>query len=260
MQPSAVRTALVRIGLVLAILAGLAVTILNLSQLKQRITNLQLNLATQTAARQRAEADLARTRTELSSTTATLKETRASLAAAVTEKQKALAQAAAQAERAGKLNTELIQTRNERDEAREGLAQYKAAGMEPDQIVAAAKAVKSLQDTLAVLQEENKVLARRMKRLAEIGAGGPEPVMLPAGFKAHVVAIDPKWHFVVLDAGENQGVLARAELLVSRNGKLLAKARVSSLQKDRCVANLVAGWEFGEVVEGDIVTPANPES
>ena len=47
---------------------------------------------------------------------------------------------------------------------------------------------------------------------------------------------------------------------MSRNGKLVAKARVSSVQKNRCVANLVPGWELSEVVEGDVVIPAHPDS
>ena len=71
---------------------------------------------------------------------------------------------------------------------------------------------------------------------------------------------DPKWHFIVLDVGEDQGVLLNGEVLVSRQGKLLGKAKVSRVQPGRCVANMVPGWEFGEIAEGDQVIPAVPRS
>ena len=61
-------------------------------------------------------------------------------------------------------------------------------------------------------------------------------------------------------AGEDQGVLERGELLVNRNGKLVAKVVVRSVQKDRCIANVLPGWELGEVMEGDQVIPAHPAS
>ena len=67
--------------------------------------------------------------------------------------------------------------------------------------------------------------------------------------------VDPKWDFVVLDIGDDQGVSADGELLVSREGKLVAKVIVRSLEKDRCIANIIPGWKLGEMIEGDEVTP-----
>jgi cell shape-determining protein MreC len=72
--------------------------------------------------------------------------------------------------------------------------------------------------------------------------------------------VDPKWDFVVLNVGENQGVLADGEMLVSRDGKLVAKIVVRSVQRDRSIANLVPGWQLGEIIEGDEVIPAHPAS
>ena len=51
-----------------------------------------------------------------------------------------------------------------------------------------------------------------------------------------------------------------SELLVSRQGKLVAKAKVNRVQTDRCVANLVPGWGLGEVMEGDVAIAAEPQS
>lgn len=74
------------------------------------------------------------------------------------------------------------------------------------------------------------------------------------------MAVDPKWDFVVLNVGEDQGVLQNGELLVSRDGKLVAKVIVRSVQKDRCIANMVPGWKLGDIYEGDVAIPAHPAS
>jgi len=60
----------------------------------------------------------------------------------------------------------------------------------------------------------------------------------------------------VLDIGEDQGVLEDGELLVNRGGRLVAKIRIQSVQKDRSIGNLVAGWKLADVAEGDLVIPA----
>jgi hypothetical protein len=75
-----------------------------------------------------------------------------------------------------------------------------------------------------------------------------------------IVVADPKWEFVILNVGQDQGVLTHGELLVNRNGKLVAKLRVLSVDKNRSVANVIPGWKIGEPLEGDQVIPAYPAS
>ena len=74
------------------------------------------------------------------------------------------------------------------------------------------------------------------------------------------MVVDPKWDFVVLNIGSDQNLKEKGQLLVSRNGKLVAKVIVSSIQKDRSIANVMPGWKLGQVIEGDEVTPAYPSS
>jgi hypothetical protein len=74
--------------------------------------------------------------------------------------------------------------------------------------------------------------------------------------KGKVVVVDPKFDFIVLDVGESQGVLERGEMLVSREGKLVAKVRVWTVERQRCVANVLPGWKLADVMEGDQVVPA----
>jgi len=75
-----------------------------------------------------------------------------------------------------------------------------------------------------------------------------------------VLVSDPKWHFVVINAGEEQGVKPRGQLLVSRNGKLVGRAIVRRVEKNRSIADLVRSAQLSEVAEGDSIFPAEPRS
>ena len=254
---------LIRISLIVAIIAALAVGGLNFVKVKEKITTLQADLKQQTDGRVKAETELASTKKELNKTTAELKQTKTELEATIAAKEKADADLAAQTKRADQLTEDLTKTRAERDTAQQDLSAYKVTGLSPQQILGMDKAYKALQDNLAVSQTENTVLARKVNKLDTELKVYRDPtffVSLPANLKGKVLVADPKWNFVVVNVGEDQGVLERGELLVNRNGKLVAKIVVRSVQKDRCIANVLPGWELGEVMEGDLVIPAHPAS
>jgi len=254
---------LIRISLIFAILAGLAVGILNFTQVKDKITTLQVNLKNETDAKNKALTELAATKKELDKTIAELKQTKTTLEATVKERDTAVTAAAEATKRADKLNEDLNKTRTERDDAQREVAAFRASGLNPEQALNAAKQIKGLQDALGGSQEENTLLGKRIKKLDADLAFYRDPsktIELPATIKGKVLVCDPKWHFVVINAGEDQGVVEHGELLVNRDGKLVAKVIVSSVQKDRCVANVMTGWQLGEIFEGDLVIPAHPKS
>jgi myosin heavy subunit len=254
---------LIRISLIVAILAGIAVGVLNFVQVKEKIVTLQTNLKTQTDRAVKAENDYRTTKKELDKTKTELAQTQATLKATTEEKEKALADAADQKKRADKLTDDLTRTRGERDDAQRELAAYKATGLTPPEIVAANKVIKGLQENLATSETENKILSQKIKNLENELAkyiSPDKPVVLDAKIKGTVVASDPKWQFVLLNVGTDEGVLPRGELLVNRQGKLVAKVKVSSVQKNRSVANVMPGWQLGEILEGDQVIPAYPSS
>jgi hypothetical protein len=254
---------LIRICLFIAIAAALGVGALNFTKVKEKITTLQTDLKTQTDARASAESQLRDTKKELDKTAADLKTTKANLETTTAEKEKAVAEANAQTTRANKLTEDLNKTRTERDTAQAELAAYHVTGYSPEQIVSMGKQFKGLQDSLAGTQEENKLLGQKIVKLDNrlLQYEHPElDVPLPATIKGKVLVCDPKWNFVVLNAGAEQGMLERGELLVNRDGKLVAKVRVTVVEKDRSIANVLPGWQLGEVMEGDLVIPAHPES
>jgi len=255
---------LLRISLIVAILAGLAVGGLNFVKVKEKITDLQTKLQQQTERADRAEKERDDTKRELTKTKTELTQTQATLKATEEEKQKALAEASSQQKRADKLNDDLNKTRQERDEAQQELTAYKVTGMTPQQVANANRMIKDLSNNLTGSQEENRLLGQKIRKVENELAlyKGPDiyKVPLPASLQGKVLVSDPKWQFVVLNVGEDQGVLQSGELLINRGGKLVAKVRISSVQKDRSVANVLPGWQLGEIFEGDLAIPANPAS
>ena len=254
---------LIRISLIIAAVVGLGVTALNLSMLKQKITTLHASWKSEEELHKKFESDYRRTKSDLEKTNAVLKTTQETLKVTDEEKTKAVEEATAQQKRADKLNEDLTKTRKERDYAQAEVAAYHAAGMTPQQVATATKDINRLQDNIAAMNTENKLLSQKLKKTEnELAIYKTEDhhVLLPANLNGKVVVSDPKWNFVVLNIGEDQGVLQYGELLVNRNGRLVAKVRVSAVEKNRSVANIMPGWQLGEVMEGDLVIPAYPAS
>jgi myosin heavy subunit len=254
---------LVRISLIVAILAAIAVGVVNFVQVKPKVAKLETDLKTETEAHQKFEKDYRFTKSSLDKTNVILKQTLATLETTTAERDKAVADATTQTTRANKLNDDLTKTRGERDAAQQELAAYKATGMTLEQITRAFKDIKDLKESLAGTQDENKLLGKKITKLqTELNRYVIQDyhVPLPASLRGKVLITDPKWNFVVLNIGENQGVLEHGELLVNRNGRLVAKVQVRTVHKDQCIANVLPGWELGEVMEGDLVIPAYPAS
>ena len=254
---------LIRISLIIEIVAGLAVGGLNFVMVKEKIVTLKSDLERETAAHQKFEKDFRQTKSALDKTNAILKQTEATLTETTDQRDKAVAALAEKTKSLEKTTEDLAKTRQERDSAQQELAAYKATGYTPQQITTFGKQLTGLQEATAATETENKLLAAKIVKLKnELNkyVPGSPPVFLPSDLAGKVLVSDPKWNFVVLNVGQNQGVLERGELLVNRNGRLVAKVIVSSVQKDRCVANILPGWQLGDVFEGDQVIPAYPES
>ena len=252
---------LLRLSLIIAIIAALAVGVLNFVLVAKKIETVEQHRAEEQKLKGEALTELATTKTSLEKTTADLKQTKDTLATTTAERDKAVAEVAALSKKATDLAEKLAGTTKERDEARSDLGAFKATGLTPEQILSFNTKIKKMQESLEVALEEKKVLTRHAAKLQAKLDEIYKPdyfVVLPQELKGKVLATDPKWDFVVLDVGVDQGVLENGELLVNRNGKLVAKVRVTSVEKARCIANIVPGWKIGEVIEGDSVLPVQP--
>lgn len=255
---------LLRISIIVAILAGLAVGGLNFVKVKEKITTLVQDRDEQKSAKETAMKERDDTKRKLASTENTLKQTQTELASTKDELSAATKRVQTVTAERDSTRKQLDDTRKERDDARAELASYQATELTPPQIIAMNKQYKSLQaenQFLARVASDRALKIRALTNELAIYKLGEDAVVvtLPADLKGKVLVTDPKWNFVVVNVGQEQGVLEHGQLLVNRNGRLVAKVIVRSVQKDRCVANIMPGWQLGEVMEGDLVIPANPE-
>ena len=253
-----------RISLIVAILAALGAGTLNVLQVRDKINTLITQRNDYHNNLTKTQATLDTTKQNLATTQRNLDQTKQQLTAAQAAQKTAEATATAEKKRADDLTASLAKATQDRDTAQGNLAAYEATGKTPAEILQLVALIKQDQDTIAAITNEQKVLSRTIARLtnelAKVIGTTDYVVKLPADLKGKVVVVDPRWDFVVLDIGYDQGVLLDGELLVSRDGKLVAKVIVRTAQNGRSVANVMPGWKLGEIFEGDQVTPANPAS
>ena len=251
---------MLRISLIIAIIAGLAVGVLNFVMVKEKIETVEKHRAAEQAVKETTQKELASTKKDLEKTVADLKQTKDTLASTEAQRDKAQAEVAALTKKTADLTDKLAKATEERNTAQGELAAYKATGLSPTQVLNFDKNIKQLQLAVEVATEEKTLLTRKLAKvqyeLDKFTKAEVPPPVLPPNLRGKVLASDPKWDFVVLDIGADQEVLADGELLVNRNGKLVAKVKVRSVEKNRCIANIMPGWSLGEVLEGDQVFPA----
>jgi hypothetical protein len=246
---------LLRICLILTIVAGLGAAYLGFFPVKDIITttrqardDFHSKWDSETALYQKTDKQLKKTTADLADTTAKLNDTQNQLDAANSKNTELSNQNADLTDKLTKMTTRA-------DDAEARLEAYSQLPP-PDEIkgiIADLAATKKARDAVIA---ENKILNNvRTQLQSEIDTlvGTDTAVVLPAGLKGKVLAVDPKFDFVVLNIGDDQGVKERGEMMVDRDGKLIGKVRISSVQKDRSVATIMPSWKRGDIMEGDQV-------
>jgi hypothetical protein len=246
-----------RIFLIVAILAGIGVIVVSQTKLREHIQGIiaerNKNATDRDAEKKRAngaEKTLASTSNNLVNVSAQLKKTKDDLATANSNLE------TASGERDKALQN-LEKAKEAETAARQELAAWSGLGKKPAEIKAALEDLQKAQTTVAALEAENKILERAKKKFeTELALllGGPDTqIPLPTGLKGKILVVDPKWDFVVLNVGENQGVVKGGVLMVHRDSKLIGKVKISNVMPDRCIANIMTGWKLDEIREGDLV-------
>lgn len=247
---------LTRISLVIVILAGIGAIVFGQMQVKQKIDETIQARNTFHSNWKREEARANGLEKELAATKEQLAQTQAQLAVIqqqVDAKNREITILQAEVAR---LNDQLRIARAERDKAQAELTQYQLTGLRPDEIKEViARLKQSLEDIKgleATVVDRNRQIDNLKIRIMEL-VGDEAPVILPAGLKGKVVTVDPKWDFVVINLGKNDGLLLNGQMLVSRDGKLLAKVKIINVMDDKAIANVISGWKLDEILEGDTV-------
>jgi len=251
---------LIRISLIVAIIAGLGVGAINFFKVKQIIVETRAQRDDWHNKWTATDATLTKTKKDLAATTAALEQNKKDLAA--TKKDLATAQTSITdlKKQMATLQDNLANSDKQLTDAKIELEKYHAAFKTPQEALSVAKDMRALEDKMDAVEDEKKVLQRQLTRVQNELNVYKDPtrhVELPASLVGKIMVTDPKWDFVVLNVGEDQGVLDNGELLVSRDGKLVAKIKITSVQKNQSIGNIEPG-ALGEVLEGDKVIPAYP--
>ena len=82
--------------------------------------------------------------------------------------------------------------------------------------------------------EQATELANRQKEQAEYRAA-----LAKNSGEYPVLSVDPQWGFVVIGAGQGSNIDQNTVLLVTRNGRSIGKLKVTSLEKNQTVADIV---------------------
>ena len=250
---------MLRIFLILAIVAGLAATVLNIVKIKEKITTLQADLAREKSEKQTAQDNERKAKQAQDKAEKQLKDTEAELATTKEDLSKTTARADAQEKQAITLADQLKKTKQERDDLQAEIAAWKFLGIPVDQIKATIAQRDQLIKNVAELEKKNQDLSVDLRKATNALALFKDPEYtppLPSGLTGKVMVVDPKWDFVVLNVGQEQGVLEQGQMLVGRNGKLVGKVKIRSVEKDHSIANVMPGWQQAEVFEGDeVVVP-----
>lgn len=249
---------MLRAALIIAIVAGLAAAGLNFYQVQNVLKAAIAERDDQNTKRQAAETELASTKTKLKKTEGDLAATKKTLSDTQASLTKETARANDEEKQNKDLTAKLATTEADRDKAQRELESWAQLKVTPSEVKKLIVDFKNEKEKNAVAQDENKILMNRYTKLkAEyerfIGKDDETPPALPTGLKGSVIAVDPKYDFVVLNIGGDQGVLERGEMLVNHNGKLVAKVKIFSVEQNRCIANIMPKWKQGQVMEGDQV-------
>ncbi|MBA4148964.1 MAG: hypothetical protein H0X66_12680 [Verrucomicrobia bacterium] len=247
---------MLRISLIIAIVAGLAAAGLNFYKVREVLVTTISERDNEKNLKETEMAEHRSTKKTLSQTQETLASTEKKLETTTANLKRTTATLATTEARAAELDTKLLATTQERNQAQQKLSQWDILDLQPDQVRGMIADLKKAREHIEVVGEENRLLARKKLELENKLAyfhGDPQPVELPEGLKGSIIAVDPKYDFVVLNIGKDKGVLERGEMLINRNGKLVGKVRIAAVQENQCVANIIPAWKQDEVMEGDQV-------
>jgi hypothetical protein len=248
---------LIRISLIVAILGGLAVAGIDFFVLKANITTV---ITDRDTFHQNWQAELGehhKFEKLAKDTQSKLDKRTQELAAAKQERDNAVAQEAEAEKALASTKDTLKKTQEDLDGAKDKLAAWDALGIPIIQAREILNSLKKVQDDEVALQTEKDIIygkcVKLQAELDDIRGVNPDPDM-PEGMRGKVLAVDPRYDFVVLDIGQKDGAVMNGKLLVNRNGKLVAKLKITQdIQANRCIANVVPGWKLSDIMEGDEV-------
>jgi predicted RNase H-like nuclease (RuvC/YqgF family) len=247
---------MLRICLIIAILAGLAAGVLTFTKVQDIITTTRADRNKYHKMDDEEVAGHAKTKKKLSDTEKTLATTQKTLESTKGELEAAKTEVDDLTKTKTDLTAKLEKANADKDDAQQQLEQWRLLGLTTEQVKDTVAERDNLKKAKEALISENKLIAAKANYWENRWVSffnNSEDAVMTAGLRGKIVAVDPKFNFVVLDIGEDQGAKPRGVMMVDRDGKLLGKVRITSVTKDKCVANILPNWQRGNIMEGDEV-------
>lgn len=147
----------------------------------------------------------------------------------------------------------------ERDETRESDEAFVRLTMDVGDLAEIKRILVKLPDVeteLSTAKAERTLVTKDNKRMRDqiVKLAPPEKKpLMPHGLRGKIVSVDQKYQYVVLDIGTHHGVLPKGELMISREGALLGKVKVTRVEDEYSIANVLQDWKADEPSEGDAV-------
>ena len=247
---------MLKISLILTILACLGAAAVSHLVVAPKIA--EIETARESAERDANSARSAKQKAEqlAKESTARAQELEQNLTDVQTAFESARAKAIEQQARGDELDGKFQIATRDLNEANQQLNKYLLTGKTAAEILELNDKIRGLSSERDAFVAENRILSRTLNqvqsRLAYLIGDGDVKVEMP-DLKGRVLAVDPKWDFVILDVGADQGAVEYGEMMVSRGGKLVGKVQITSVQPNRSIANILSDWKQDEVLEGDAV-------
>jgi vacuolar-type H+-ATPase subunit I/STV1 len=248
-----------KICLVLAILAGAGTVAVSHFVVAPKIENLQKEKSDAEAKASAADAAKDAVTKNLNTVKGELTEAKGQITK-LQESEKDLTAKAEQADSAKrKAESATAAAKKETENIKAQNADFFTIGKTPDQIRQIFKDFDNTKKELSNTIEERKILQRvntgleNQVSLLTLGEKRTK-TPVPENLVGKVVAVDPKWEFVVLNVGQKDGLLENAELVINRDGKLVGKVRAMQVHETYTIANILKGFK-GDISEGDVAVP-----
>lgn len=249
----------IKILLILALLTGGGSIAVSHFMVKPRIEKAEKEAKdndqkykSEVVAKGKVQTELNETKQVLDTTKSELETTKTALAGKTSEAEAATANV-------NRLTGELATSKKETVAAVATAQKYFDLKKSPEDIIKTYAELPKVIKERDVFTAENKVLQTRVNglvnKLRELDKNSliAPAVRLPAGLSGKIISVDPRYEFVIINIGGKQGALVDGEMVIVRNGEMVGKLRISSVEPDHSVANIIMSWKKKDAVEGDTV-------
>lgn len=210
----------------------------NIDKLQTSLKGTKDDLHREQGKLQTANNDLKKTTEDLGTANDKLKETTATLETKTTELTK-------KGEELAEAQKQITSQAGEITDMKKSVEEGKLAAMELEKAKAELTAATAkLQTTEAELAEVKVGFVAATDRIKELESLPRTQAVAkrgvnPMSIQGKILAVNPGWNFVVLNIGDQQGVLANAPLLVIRGNVPIARLRVTSVEPATSVADVI---------------------